>query len=117
MVSFAIAPALLIAVILLYPFGIASSIATPVAASGPALFTVIVNDTTSPTFGVVLLIVLLRLRSACFGVGVTASWSFSVGTSLFGVLLGSTGLHQLPVLYSYSLLLLLVHLLLLYMSA
>lgn len=48
-----------------YPFGTTSLNDTFVATSGPALVTVKVKVTTSPTFGVASLIDLTILKSAC----------------------------------------------------
>src|SRR6187551_1364756 len=78
-------PPLLMLVMLLYPFGTTSPTATPVAALGPALLTVIVKVTTSPTFGVELLTVFIKLKSATCGVTGSVSSSSCIGASASGV--------------------------------
>ena len=74
------------------PAGNWSVTATFVAASGPPLFSVIVNVTSSPTFGVAASTVLVSDRSTCSELIAALSWSSSPGVSLPGVESGSTSL-------------------------
>src|SRR6266446_22370 len=86
------------------PAGRASCTVTLVAELGPASLSVMVNVIVSPTLGLVLLTVLARTRSACWGVSLTEAllllalgsyWSAWLTEAVFVWTLGLTTLARI----------------------